>query len=167
MISATDLVRLTPLMQHTIGNPEFIIGLIDGPVSAHHPELSHDVIRELSGKFAGGCARDNSFACRHGTFVAGILTAKRGSGAPAICPGCTLLVRPIFGEGSSGLSSLPSATPEELAQAIGDCIGAGARVLNISAAIVQPLAKSGRTLEEALNLAAERGVIVVSASGNQ
>jgi hypothetical protein len=24
------------------------------------------------------------------------LSAKRGSPAPAICPGCTLLVRPIF-----------------------------------------------------------------------
>jgi subtilisin family serine protease len=62
---------------------------------------------------------------------------------------------------------MPSATPEELAQAILDCIDAGARVLNISAALAQPSMKNERTLEEALDQAARRGVIVVAAAGNQ
>ena len=47
----------------------------------------------------------------HGTYVAGILAARRGSGAPAICPGCTLLVRPIFLETASDNAEMPSATP--------------------------------------------------------
>jgi putative glutathione S-transferase len=34
--------------------------------------------------------RASSTACLHGTFVAGILSAKRASGAPAIWPSCTL-----------------------------------------------------------------------------
>ena len=57
--------------------------------------------------------------------------------------------------------------PEELAQAILDCIDAGARVLNVSAALAQPSIKSERALEEALDQAARRGVIVIAAAGNQ
>ena len=73
----------------------------------------------------------------HGTFVAGILCAKRGSAAPAICPACTLLTRPIFSETTSANEPIPSATPEELAAAIIECIDAGARLVNVSAALAQ------------------------------
>jgi hypothetical protein len=34
----------------------------------------------------------------HGTFVTGMLFARRNSVAPAICPNCTLILRPIFVE---------------------------------------------------------------------
>ena len=115
----------------------------------------------------GACTQANSAACLHGTFVAGILSAKRGSVAPAICPNCTLLVRPIFAETAAANGEMPSAMPEELAQAILDCIDAGARVLNVSAALAQPSLKSERALEEALDRAAKRGVIVIAAAGNQ
>jgi subtilisin family serine protease len=77
------------------------------------------------------------------------------------------LARPIFVETKAANDEAPGATPEELAQAILDCLDAGARVLNISAAIVQPYLKSERALEEALDQAARRGVIVVAAAGNQ
>jgi subtilisin family serine protease len=76
-------------------------------------------------------------------------------------------VRPIFTETTAANGEMPSAMPEELAQAIFDCTDAGARVLNISAAIAQPSIKNERALEEALNQAASRGVIVVAAAGNQ
>jgi subtilisin family serine protease len=143
------------------------IGLIDGPVVMDHPELANQHIREIPGNGSGACTQANSTACLHGTFVAGILSAKRGSAAPAICPNCTLLVRPIFAETTAANGEMPSATPEKLAQAILDCIDAGARVLNMSAALAQPSMKNERTLEEALDQAARRGVIVVAAAGNQ
>jgi subtilisin family serine protease len=143
------------------------IGLIDGPVVMDHPELANQHVREISGNGSAACTQANSTACLHGTFVAGILSAKRGSVAPAICPNCTLLVRPIFAETTAANGEMPSATPEELAQAILDCIDAGARVLNISAALAQPSMKNERTLEEALDQAARRGVIVIVAAGNQ
>ncbi len=95
-----DVVKLTPLMDLTSGRPEIIVGLIDGPVVMNHPDLAIENIREIYGK-SGACAQASSAACMHGTFVAGILCGKRGSLAPAICPGCTLLVRPIFGEASA------------------------------------------------------------------
>lgn len=162
-----DLVRLTPLMDRTGGRPEIAIGLIDGPVAISHPELVNQHIREVPGNRSSACTQANSTACQHGTFVAGILSAKRGSLAPAICPNCTLLVRPIFDETKAANDEMPSATPEDLAQAILDCIEAGARVLNVSAALAQPSLNSERALEEALDQAAKHGVIVIAAAGNQ
>jgi subtilisin family serine protease len=140
---------------------------IDGPVAMNDPELASQHIREIPGNRSSTCTQANSTACLHGTFVTGILSAKRGSVAPAICPNCTLLVRPIFAETVASNGEMPSAMPEELAQAILDCIDAGARVLNISAALAQPSVKSERALGEALDQAAKRGVIVIVAAGNQ
>lgn len=192
-----DLVKLTPLMELTSGRPEITVGLIDGPVVMNHIGLSSENIREVPGKLAGTCAQASSTACKHGTFVAGILCGKRNSIAPAICPNCTLLVRPIFAETTSGngqalsnpfnkpavhpervegygclaqdksVESMPSATPGELAIAIIETIDAGARVINLSAALALPSSKGERELEEALDYAARRGVIVVAAAGNQ
>jgi len=165
---ALDLVNLRPLMELTSGKVETAIGLIDGPVALGHPELASDNIREIPGKLPGICARADSIACMHGTLVAGILSSKRSSAAPAICPDCTLLVRPIFAETTTTSNGLmPSARPEDLAEAILDCVDAGARVINLSVALAQPSSKGERKLEESLDHAARRGVIIVAAAGNQ
>jgi subtilisin family serine protease len=165
--SPLDLVKLGPLMELSSGRAETTIALIDGPVATDHKDLSNTNIREIPGRLSGTCARANSTACMHGTFVAGILSARRGSEAPAISPDCTLLVRPIFAETVAGNPDMPSATPEELAVAIVDCVDAGADVINLSAALAQPSAKGERRLEEALDHSAKRGVVVVAAAGNQ
>ncbi len=162
-----ELVKLAALMERTSGSPEVQIGLIDGPVVTQHPDLADGHLRELPGNNGATCTLANSAACLHGTFVAGILAARRNSPAPAICPDCTLLVRPIFAEKTTGSGQMPSATPQELAAAIIDCIDAGARVINLSLAIAQPSAKGEQALDEALNQAVRRGVIVVAAAGNQ
>jgi len=128
-------------MDRTGGSPEVKIGLIDGPVFTEHPDLRAEHLREIPGKNGAACAQANSTACMHGTFVAGILSAKRSSPAPAICPDCTLLIRPIFAETALGRDHMPSATPQELAAAIIGCIDAGARVLNLSLALAQPSIK--------------------------
>src|SRR5712692_12072457 len=145
-----DLVKLTPLMARTTGRPEIMVGLLDGPVVMNHPDLAGEHIHEIPGNMRSACTQANSTACLHDTFVAGILCAKRNSSAPAICPDCTLLVRPIFAEMASGNRDMPSATPEELATAIVDCVDAGANVINLSAALAQPSSKGERKLQEAL-----------------
>ena len=163
-----DLVNLSALMARTSGSADIAIGLVDGPVSMRHPDLAGHNIREIGGSAGATCARADSVACRHGTFVAGILSAKRGSAAPALCPDCVLLVRPIFSDGMATSNRIPSATPEELAAAIVECIDAGARVVNVSAALAAtPTVRGGRALEQALEHAWLRGVIVVVAAGNQ
>jgi subtilisin family serine protease len=166
-MNALDLVRLPDLMKRGQGRPEITIALIDGPVARDLPDLAGAAIREIPGKLKGTCARADTVACTHGTFVAGILAARRGSAAPAICPGCTLLLRPIFAETVNGNGDVPSATPEELAEAVLDSVEAGAKVINLSAALVEPSLKGESKLEEALNCAAQRGIITVAAAGNQ
>ena len=162
-----ELVKLRALMQRTSGNPEVKIGLIDGPVATRHPDFAGEHLREIRGNYAGTCTQADSAACLHGTFVAGILSAKRNSRAPSICPACTLLIRPIFAEATSGREQMPNATPRELAAAIIECIDAGARVINLSLALVQPSVKGEQALQEALDHALKRGAIVVAAAGNQ
>jgi len=162
-----ELVNLLPVMERGEGQPEVAIGLIDGPVVLDHPELATETIREVAGRLGAACSRASSAACTHGTFVAGVLAAKRGGSAPAICPGCTLLVCPIFSETTTRNGDVPSATPEALADAIVESVNAGARIVNLSAALAQSSLRGEQTLEQALNDAARRGTIVVAAAGNQ
>jgi hypothetical protein len=87
-----DIVGLTPLLERTRGIPEIMVGLIDGPAALDHPDLAGQGIREIAGAVPAACANRDSAACAHGTFVAGMLAAKRGSIAPAICPDCTFIL---------------------------------------------------------------------------
>jgi subtilisin family serine protease len=161
-----ELVGLPTLMAMTSGRQDVVVGLLDGPVALDHPELAGASIREISG-VPGRCAQAGGVACRHGTFVAGILVACRGASAPAICPDCSLLVRPIFADTVAEGEQVPSATPDQVAFAIRECIGAGAWVLNLSAATGAPSTRGERQLHEALDYAANHGVLVVAAAGNQ
>ena len=162
-----DLIKLTSLMARSRGSPAVRIGLIDGPVATAHPDLARELLREIASDTGAACTNANSSACMHGTFVAGVLAARRTSSAPAICPDCTLLIRPIFAERITGSEQMPGATSEALAAAILDCIKAGARVINLSLALAQPSGKGERSLEDALDAAVRQSVIVVAAAGNQ
>jgi subtilisin family serine protease len=78
-----------------------------------------------------------------------------------------LLIRPVFAEATSEALESPGAEPEDLAAAILACIEAGARVINLSLALMQTSPQAGLALLQALDLAARRGVIIVAAAGNQ
>jgi subtilisin family serine protease len=164
--SALDMVNLRQLMALTEGSDDLAVGLIDGPVATGHPDLHGSRIRDLSPD-GGGCKNSTAFACQHGTFVAGILLARRSSPTPGICPKCPLLVRPIFSEHSSRDEPVPSATPLQLATAIVECATAGARVLNLSASLFDVTPRGQHALQEAVDYAARRGVIITAAAGTQ
>jgi subtilisin family serine protease len=76
-------------------------------------------------------------------------------------------VRPIFLEKRSVHANSTAASVEEVAAAIVETIDAGARILNLSAALVEPSSRAERRMHEALDYAARRGAIVVAAAGNQ
>jgi subtilisin family serine protease len=164
-VDVVDVVKLARLMQLTSGTPDVVVGLIDGPVALDHPDLSEATVRALGAPAT--CSLAHSAACAHGTFVAGILSARRGSAAPALCPGCTLLVRPVFAEQGAGDRDALASTPEALATAMADCIAAGARVLNLSLALGRPSSRRFRAFDDVLDEAARMGVLVVAAAGNQ
>jgi hypothetical protein len=164
-----DLIGLTPLMKRTVGRRQVIIGLVDGPVDMENLNLATEAVREVATKppvQRGICHLPKSNSCRHGTFVAGILAAKRGSDAPAISPGCTLLLRPIFAEESSP-DSTPATTARELADAVTQVVQSGANVVNLSCQLLRGSASADRDLDDAFDFAASRGAICVAAAGNE
>lgn len=166
-IDPLDLVNLRPLMKLTSGRPEILVGLIDGPVATGVTYLASENIRTATDSAEISC-QSMSAACQHGTFMAGVLSARRSAPAPAICPDCTLLVRPIFLEVSGNDGDLmPRATPEELANAIVQSARAGVRVLNLSVALAGRSARGERVLHQALDEAMKHGTVVVAAAGNQ
>jgi subtilisin family serine protease len=158
-----DQVRLLPLMKRGTGTIQVRVGLIDGPVQLSHPELDTARFQTLGKASSLACSRHSSFACTHGTFVAGILASTRGSAAPAICPGCTILLRPIFEESAA---AVPVATAGNLAAAIVDCVNAGAHVVNLSAALLSASGAEQAVVRNALDHASARGTIIVAAAGN-
>lgn len=154
-------------MKSTSGDPAIKVALIDGPVFAGHPDFDSARFVELGGSAAASCSSMQSFACRHGTLVAGVLAGRRGSGAPAICPGCTLLVRSVYLDASSNGAVMPTASPIELAKAIVEAVDAGARFVNLSSALFRPSSEERAAVEGALTYASARGAIIVAAAGNQ
>jgi len=162
-----DLVNLPRLMSVTQGNPEIAIALIDGPVNTSLANFELNTIRDISSDGSGKCDENHTTACLHGTLVAGILIGKRGSGAPAICPGCTLILRSIFSDKGSEANNVPSASAEVLALALFAAIDAGARIVNLSCGIARCCGRGESSLRSALGFAASKGVIVVAAAGNQ
>ncbi len=153
-------------MARSAGDRGVAVGLLDGPVATDHPALVGANIRAVDERIHAVCATDPKGACAHGTFVAGILAARRGSRAPSICPECSLLVRPIFND-NPAKGSTPFATPADVARGIVECITEGVRVVNLSAATHQPSTRVEQRLEHALDYAARQGVLVVAAAGNR
>jgi subtilisin family serine protease len=80
-----------------------------------------------------------------------------------------LLVRPIFGEtaATTETEGLPGATLADVAAAVLEAIDAGAHIINLSVGPAEQGPGSEHAVERALNAAAQRGILVAAAAGNQ
>ena len=157
-----QLSHLKALMEATSGNPAIVIGVIDGPVDLSHPDFQGT---ELAATSTARCETIDSLACRHGTFVAGMLSAQRGANAPALSPACRFFYRPIFCEDTPG-TVCPEVTPHELAEAMRETLQAGARIINLSLGLDAPRLLATPELYSVFDDAFRRGVLLVAASGN-
>ncbi len=54
-----ELAKLTLLMERTSGSPAVQIGLIDGPVVIHHPNLVGEHLHEIPGNNGAACTQAN------------------------------------------------------------------------------------------------------------
>ncbi len=142
------------------GVTSLIVAVIDGPYDSN----------ALSGIFQrppvnlggdGRCLNLNS-GCDHGTFIMGLLGARRSAPIPGLCPNCRLVHVPLFVD-----QNLPSASVGELATAIRVAISAGAQLVNLSLAILGDDSQHDAMLAEALDYAGARGAVVMAAAGNQ
>jgi subtilisin family serine protease len=176
-------------MDISIGSPQVAIAVIDGPIDFSHPAFQGSNVRTIKESQAIACKSANSIACIHGTFVTGILCAKRGSPAPAICPGCQIILYPVFTENDSHIDndtsntknfyyhangydttnnvSIPSITPRKLSDAIIEIINAGAKIINLSLGLSTSSLVVHQELSEAYSYACKNDVIIVIAAGNQ
>jgi hypothetical protein len=161
--AALAAVGLLPLMDLTEGRRSVQIALVDGPVALDHPDIASEAFEQLGS--GGACTARSSAACEHGTFIAGIVGARRPSNAPAICPGCTFLLRPIFTEARG--TSMPGASAEDLAAGIVDAVRAGANVINMSVGVMHASSAACAELSRAIDEAMRHGVLLVAAAGNQ
>jgi subtilisin family serine protease len=164
--------RLLSLMNISCGHPDIRIGMIDGPVDFNHPAFQESRIRTVKDSQLGVCKSASDISCTHGTLVAGILCAKRGVSAPAICPNCKIILNPIFREEDANNTNnkdiiFPSATPEDLANAIIETVDAGAQVINLSLGLSSSSLTVYDKLQQAYDYALHKGVIIVVAAGNQ
>jgi subtilisin family serine protease len=155
-----DLITLTPLMARTSGSRQVVVALVDGPVLTSHPDLAAD-IRALSERRPDRGGETAARYYQHGTFTAGILSARRGSPAPAICPGCQLLVNPVRMEAGAAAADAPRAEAADVAAAIVQCIDEGARVINVGVIVERSSAGGEHALEAAIDYATEHDVGVV------
>ncbi|MCU1408663.1 MAG: peptidase in kexin sedolisin [Microbacteriaceae bacterium] len=158
-MDALDLVRLRPVMAATGGDPSVLVAVVDGPVARHDKFAAHMAGAPL---LALG-----DRAAAHGTFVAGVLGAARASGAPGICPDCTLLIAPVLSSGEVDGNTDLRADVAALTAAIVSCTERGAVVVNLSVALSRPSTRPEPELDRALDYAASRGCLVVAAAGNQ
>jgi subtilisin family serine protease len=153
-------------MNKTSGIPKIKVGLIDGPVDMTHSTLNRHMIRII--KQTDQIDNNNSPAITHGTFVAGILCARRdtSSQAPAICPNCTIIIRPIFNNSPKN-NIVPSCDPKELSEAIVETVDEGANIINLSVGISNSSFFHIKEIQEAYDYALKNDTIPIVAAGNQ
>jgi hypothetical protein len=136
------------------------IAVVDGPYDA--AALSGILGQAPVNLSDGSCGANPSSGCDHGTFVMGLLGARRDAAIPGLCPGCRILHVPLFVD-----EHQPSASVGELANAIRVAVAAGARLINLSLAILGDDSRYDRELAAALDYAEVNGAVVVVAAGNQ
>ena len=158
-------IKLNSLMNISRGSPKVTVGIIDGPIDIKHAAFDEIQTVTVNKDYDIIChhPETNNEACAHGTFITGILAAKRGVGAPSICPSCKFALRPIFLEHHE---SSPKATPINLSDAITETVDAGAKIINLSLGMGVPVGPV-KQLEEACIHARNNDAIIVISAGNQ
>lgn len=148
------------LVQNSLGSPDVVVAVIDGPVSGH-PDLGE--LTTLQTDFAD--QRSDGQDEAHGTFVAGILASSRESAVPGLCPGCSFLSAPVFAANPAANGRM-STTASRLAAAITMCVEAGAHLINLSLATTGTAQQPSDELRSALSFAAFQRCLIVAAAGN-
>jgi hypothetical protein len=136
------------------------VAVIDGPYDT--AAMSLVLARPPVGLIGGSCGVNPGSACDHGTFVMGLLGARGDAPIPGLCPGCRFLHVPLFVDDRQASVGVP-----ELAHAIRIAVAAGAKLINLSLAILGDDSHYDKELAAALDHAEASGAVVVVAAGNQ
>lgn len=167
-----EIVKLRSFMSVNEGSEDITIGLIDGPIDLTNSILKNAKVRVTGSTKSISCERCSRLACIHATFVAAILVGSRTSAAPAICPKCRIISRPIFCEvshdnSSTGDQYFPTSSPKELSDAIIEIVDAGVDLINLSIGISSSSIVKFHELQQAYEYAMQKNVLILGAAGNQ
>ncbi len=130
------------------------VGIVDSGINENHPDLAGKVIAAKT--FMTDSIEDQ---LGHGTHVAGIIAANtnNGIGVAGVCPKCQLIIAKTQGDDPKGTGTLAA-----LAEGITWVTDQGAMVINASLGSYQ----TEPPLQNAVTYAMSKGVIFVSAAGN-
>jgi subtilisin family serine protease len=155
----------------TTGTPDVVVAVIDSGVDPEHPDLQENLLPLIdmvdeSGEvdvFTIGSTRvdySGKDGNGHGTHVTGILAAKinNGKGTAGIAGNVKIL--PIKAANHEGNTSASIITKSILR-----AIDEGVKVINLS--IGGPKSEGTQALKDAVDLAIEKGIVFVSATGNE
>ncbi|EKD85331.1 MAG: peptidase S8/S53 subtilisin kexin sedolisin [uncultured bacterium] len=130
------------------------VAILDCGINENHPDLTGKVVDRQD--FTTSASGTNDIY-GHGTHVAGIVAAvtNNSDGVAGVCPWCQLLNGKVLDDNGSGAYSW-------IANGIIWAADNGAKVINLSLGG----SASSITLENAVNYAWNKGVVVVAAAGN-
>ena len=137
----------------TVGSPSINIAILDTGVDLDHPDLVGKLISNIN--FSNSGTTDDVYG--HGTHVAGIAGAMtdNGIGVAGLGYSSTIMNVKVLDDNGSG-------TYSGVASGIIWAVDNGAEVINMSLGGSSP----SSTLEDAVNYAWSKGVIVVASAGN-
>ncbi|MCX8024024.1 MAG: S8 family peptidase [Thermanaerothrix sp.] len=138
------------------GSSNVIIAVLDTGVDYNHPDLRGNVLTNIDKDFVNN--DDDAIDDHgHGTHVAGIAAAATNNriGIAGVCPNCTILPIKVLDSQGKGADDL-------LVKGIMYAVEQGARVINLSLGGNN----CSKTLENAINAAFDRGILIIAASGN-
>lgn len=144
--------------EKTTGNKDLIVAVIDSGVDYNHPDFKNRVIK---GPDFADKDDDSMDEGGHGTHVAGIIAAN-GS-VKGLAPNVKIMALKVF---SSGENKNNYSVSDGIADAILYATENGASIINMSLGSPSLMSNNSRTIESAINEAVGKGLIVVTAAGN-
>ena len=147
-------VQASGFKQTTTRDRKVIVAILDTGIDINHEDLNGKVVTEVN--FTISPTSDDVYG--HGTHIAGIIaaTSNNSMGIAGLAPKSGLMnikVADDYGRCQSAI----------VAKGVVWAVDNGANVINISLEINEP----SRELEEAIDYAWSRGILVVAAAGNQ
>jgi serine protease len=144
------------------GRPEVIVAVLDTGVAYEDYDIYRQAPDLVDTLFVPGYdfVNDDEHPNDdqgHGTHVAGTIgqSTNNGMGVAGIAPGCSIMPVKVLDQEGAG-------DHFTIARAIRFAVNGGARVINLSLGSPQP----SNTLRDAVRMAYENGVTIVSAAGN-
>ena len=136
------------------GKNSVIIAIVDTGVDYDHEDLKGKVIKGYDFANNDYDPKDDN---GHGTHVAGIAAAmtNNGIGVAGVCQGCSILAIKAISADGSGANSW-------IANGIANAVNLGANIINLSLGGLD----NSNTIRLAIQQAAQHGVLIVAASGN-